>query len=96
MARFVLTAEARKDLDEIWQYLAAENEIIADQVIAKIIQRFPKLAKFPDMGRERTELAAGMRSLTVGRYIIFYRPGKLGVAIVRILHGSRDIEGLFP
>ncbi|MGK7892776.1 MAG: type II toxin-antitoxin system RelE/ParE family toxin [Xenococcus sp. (in: cyanobacteria)] len=96
MARFVVTAEARKDLDEIWQYIAAESEIAADKVIAEIIQRFPRLAEFPEMGRERTELAAGMRSLTVGRYIIFYRPGKLGVAIVRVLHGSRDIEGLFP
>ena len=64
-------------------------------MIADIIQRFPRLAEFPEMGRERTELAASMRSFPVGRYIIFYRLGELGIAIVRILHGTRDIEGLF-
>lgn len=95
MARFVLTAEARSDLDQIWQYIAAESEIAADKVVAEIVQRFLRLAEFPEMGRERTELSPSMRSFTVGRYIIFYRTGELGVAIVRILHGSRDIEGLF-
>ncbi len=50
MARFVLTAEARKDLDEIWQYIAAESEIAADKVIAHIIRRFPRLAEFPPNG----------------------------------------------
>ncbi|MFM2313393.1 MAG: hypothetical protein RLZZ04_2669 [Cyanobacteriota bacterium] len=95
MARFVLTAEAKSDLEQIWQYIAAESEIAADQAIAEIVQRFPRLAEFPEMGRERTELSPSMRSFPVGRYIIFYRPGELGVAIVRILHGARDIEGLF-
>jgi toxin ParE1/3/4 len=95
MTRFVLTAEAKSDLEQIWQYIAAESEIAADQAIAEIVQRFPRLAEFPEMGRERTELSPSIRSFPVGRYIIFYRPGELGVAIVRILHGARDIEGLF-
>jgi toxin ParE1/3/4 len=95
MTRFVLTAEAKSDLEQIWQYIAAESEIAAAQAIAEIVQRFPRLAEFPEMGRERTELSPSMRSFPVGRYIIFYRPGELGVAIVRILHGARDIEGLF-
>lgn len=47
------------------------------------------------MGRERTKLATLIRSFPVNRYIIFYRSGELGIAIVRILHGTRDIEGLF-
>ena len=87
MARFVLTAEAKSDLEQIWQYIAAESEIAADQAIAEIVQRFPRLAEFPEMGRERTELSPSMRSFPVGRYIIFYRPGELGVAIVRISVG---------
>jgi plasmid stabilization system protein ParE len=57
MARFVLTAEAKNDLDQIWQYIAVESEIAADKEIAKIVQRFPRLAEFPEMGRERTELS---------------------------------------
>lgn len=53
MARFVLTTEARNDLDEIWQYIAAESETTADKVIAEIIQRFAKLAEFPPNGSRK-------------------------------------------
>lgn len=94
MARFVLTAEARSDLDEIWQYIAAENESAANKVIADIVKRFVRLAEYPEMGKERMEIAASIRSFPVNRYIIFYRPGEFGIAIVRILHGSRDVNGL--
>lgn len=95
MARFVLTAEVRSDLETIWQYIAAESEMTADKVISEIVQRFSTLAEFLEMGRERTELAPSIRSFPVGRYVIFYRSGELGVAIIPIIHGSRDIEGLF-
>ncbi|MGZ8955554.1 MAG: type II toxin-antitoxin system RelE/ParE family toxin [Methylovulum sp.] len=40
------------------------------------------------------ELKAGLRSQTVGNYLIFYFPLEDGVDIVRVLHGSRDIENL--
>jgi plasmid stabilization system protein ParE len=29
------------------------------------------------------------------RHLIFYRPVKNGIEILRIVHGSRDIEDLF-
>ena len=34
-------------------------------------------------------------SFPLDKYIIFYRPSSNGVEIVRILHGSRNIESLF-
>ena len=45
--------------------------------------------------RVRDELAEGLRSFAVGRYVIFYRPISEGVEIVRVLHGSRDIDAIF-
>ena len=47
------------------------------------------------MGRSRDELAAGIRSLAVGKYVIYYRRVGRAVRILRILHGARDIEKLF-
>jgi toxin ParE1/3/4 len=47
------------------------------------------------MGRERRELATALRSLSVGNYVIFYRPRENGLVIIRVLNGSRDIEALF-
>lgn len=47
------------------------------------------------MGRERSELAPFLRSFPVKIYLIFYRPIDEGIEIVRILHGSQDIETIF-
>lgn len=36
-----------------------------------------------------------MRSFVVGRYVIFYRFSDTEVEVIRILHGSRNIEAEF-
>lgn len=48
-----------------------------------------------DDGRSREELAPGLRSLAFGRYVVFYMPLPDGIDVVRVLHGSRDIDALF-
>ncbi|MDJ0591894.1 MAG: type II toxin-antitoxin system RelE/ParE family toxin [Pleurocapsa sp. MO_226.B13] len=95
MSRFVITDAAQNDLEAIWLYVSVESEAAADQLIDDLIKRFPKLATFPEMGRERTELAANIRGFPVGRYVVFYRSIDDGIEIVRVLHGARDIEQLF-
>jgi toxin ParE1/3/4 len=47
------------------------------------------------MGRSRPELAAGVHSFPVARYVVFYRPASAGVEVVRVLHGARDIGATF-
>jgi toxin ParE1/3/4 len=46
------------------------------------------------MGRLREELRPGLRSSSVGNYLILYRPIPEGIAVFRILHGARDLEAL--
>jgi toxin ParE1/3/4 len=53
------------------------------------------LAQFPNMGISRDELHPGLRSLPVGKYLIFYTLISDGIAIVRVLHGMMDIEAFF-
>jgi plasmid stabilization system protein ParE len=42
--------EAEIDLDEIWEYIAAESLPAADRVIAEIHQRLEGLVPFPHLG----------------------------------------------
>ena len=65
------TDEANNDLWEIWDYIADENETEADRWVDRINERFLYIAEYPEIGRDRTELLKGMRSYTVGNYIIF-------------------------
>jgi toxin ParE1/3/4 len=95
MSHFVISVEAQSDLEEIWLYAAENSENAADRLIDRLCQRFPTLARFPEMGRERSELATKLRSFPVGRYLVFYRPLDNGIEIVRVLHGAKDIDSLF-
>ena len=47
------------------------------------------------MGRDRGELAPELRSSLVKPYVLYYRPLDDGIEIIRVIHGSRDLSGLF-
>ena len=88
---------ADSDLDDIWYYVASQSGSmgIADRLIGSITDRFVLLASYPNLGRARDEvLRPGLRSFTVGEYVIFYRVEDEDVVILRVLRGSRNIAAL--
>ena len=95
MRVIVKLPRAKSDLVEIWDYIADDSEARADTFIETVDQKFNALVGRPNMGRLRDELADGLRSFAVGRYVIFYRPIPKGIAIVRVLHGARDLDAIF-
>jgi toxin ParE1/3/4 len=95
MPEVTRSPEAAQDLLEIWQYIADDNEAAADKLLDEIDRASKMLARNPAAGRERPELVPRLRSFPVGRYIVFYRPIDDGVELVRVLHGSRDIDSIF-
>ncbi len=44
------------------------------------------------MGRDRQDLLPGLRSFTVGQYIVFYRISEDIVQVARVLNAARDVE----
>jgi len=61
----------------------------------RLSAKFHLLAEQPMLGRSRDELAPGLRSIPLGRYVIFYEVIPDGISIVRVLHGARDLGSLF-
>lgn len=94
MPRLLKRPEAESDLEEIWWYIAQDNPNNADIFLDRIQETCLALADFPNMGTNRNNLKMGLRSQPVGNYLIFYFPLEDGIDIVRVLHGSRDIESL--
>ena len=88
------TVQAEQDLDEIWLYIALDNPTAADAMLDAIDRRCRMLAREALIGRARPELAAGLRSFAVARYMIFYAPSDDGILLVRVLHGARDLPTL--
>ena len=94
MPSVVLRPRAFVDLADIWAFIAEDSVKHADRFAALIDSQFRALARQPQMGRSRPELAADLHSFPFGRYVIFYVPRPKGVEIVRVLHGARDIESV--
>lgn len=83
-----------RSLDEIRGYIAGENSGAADRTVGRVRDACRMLADAPLAGRERPEVRAGIRSRTVGTYVVFYRPIKNGVECVRVVSGYRDLRSL--
>ncbi|HEY2411984.1 MAG TPA: type II toxin-antitoxin system RelE/ParE family toxin [Pirellulaceae bacterium] len=95
MPKIILDQDAKADLLEIWRYIATDNPTAADRVLDRIWDGFRVIARFPNGGTARPELAPGLRCYSVRNYIIFFRPAKNGVEVARVLHGARDIDSIF-
>ncbi|GLS43842.1 type II toxin-antitoxin system RelE/ParE family toxin [Methylobacterium brachythecii] len=91
MGRIGNRPRARRDLIEIWRYVAEDNEIAADQLLDRIDGVLTMLGGRPFAGRERSELADGLRSFPVGNYVLFYLPIENGIELVRVLSRYLDI-----
>jgi toxin ParE1/3/4 len=86
---------AELDLWEIWDYIADDSLDRADDFLDRVEEKLRSLARTPGMGRRREELLPGLQSFPVGNYVVFYRAIDGGIDVIRILHGSRDIEEIF-
>jgi toxin ParE1/3/4 len=94
MATYRLSARARRDLAEIWAYIADDSSDQADRFLESIVARLRILAQNPQIGRSRTELHPDLRSFPVREYLILYQARKGGIAVVRVVHGRRRLEAL--
>jgi toxin ParE1/3/4 len=93
--RIVLTTAARADLREISNHRRIAGDPIAHALSEKIIAAAASLSERPTRQRLRNDLSPRLRALSVGNYMIFYRVQQDAVAVVRILHGSRNITPQF-
>jgi toxin ParE1/3/4 len=93
--RVVLADKATFDLVRIHRYIAERNRTAADALIQRIDTNFKNLARFPFIGRERSSLAAGLRCLVVGLYLIFYIVDADQITVVRVIDGRMDVDEEF-
>ena len=96
MADVLYSASAENDLLEAWLYVADNSVSAADRMLDQIEAEAMRLLDQAMIGRERRELAPGLRSWpTSTPYILFYIPTTQGITVVRVLHHARDISAIF-
>ena len=88
--------EALADIDQLWDYYAeVAGRASADRLLRQIARVVATLDEFPLAGRSRDDVRAGLRSLSAGSQIVFYRLMGDRTQIVRVLDGRRNIDEIF-
>jgi plasmid stabilization system protein ParE len=83
--------EAERDIDAIWEFIAADSLENADKVIENILARIESLAHFPHQGHQRPDLTSRpLRFITVHEYLIAYAPDEDPLWIVAVMPGRRS------
>ena len=86
MTRFVLHPEAYADLNEIWEYVAADNLDAADRPLDEIYESITSLLRFPHQGHTRSDLTSQpLRFQVVRDYVTAYAPDEKPLAVIAIL-----------
>lgn len=84
-----------EDLDEILDYIGADNPMAAARFAAAIKSKCLRLAEFPSLGVSRDELKVGLRALPAGNHVVYYTVSREHVRVERVLHGARDRDAIF-
>jgi toxin ParE1/3/4 len=102
VARVLKREEAKKDLIAQWVWYAENASVeVADRFLGAVEKAPASLSTQPESGApifaNKAELQ-GMRRFAVSdgfeRILLFYFPLKDGVDLIRVVHGSRDLEQL--
>jgi toxin ParE1/3/4 len=94
MARYKLTNEAVKDLEEIWIYTYQNWSVEqADRYYTLIIDEIEFLSSNPFSGRSMDYIKEGYRVSKVKSHLVFYKIITNGaIEIIRILHQRTDVK----
>jgi len=91
MSGFVLHPAAFRDINEIWEFIAADNLDAADRVVDELRESIKKLVDFPEMGFRREELTSKpLRFFPVRDFLIAYAPEEKPLLVVAVLHTRRN------
>ncbi len=101
MPQIETTPLAKQDLVDVGQFIAEDSVTAAARFLDAAERAFKKLADMPAMGAPvecRHDRLTAIRMWPIRgfpNHLIFYRPLKDGIEVIRVLHAARDIAAIF-
>lgn len=93
-----LSRLARADLEDIRSYTVKQwgrTQWLA--YYRQIVAAFGRIEEAPERGRDRSLFAEGMRSVSCGRHVVFYKrisTADNALVVLRIVHQQRNLPAL--
>lgn len=101
-ARYLIRPKADRDLEDQAFYLATRGSPeLGHRFLIAAHEAFVLLAKQPNIGwhaRLKDPELASLRIFSMSDFekmLVLYRPHRLGVEILRVVHGARNLSALF-
>lgn len=92
MAQITWTNEALRWIEDIFEYIAADNPSAASETVEAIFERAQVLAQYPEMGHRFVNSPRNVRILVHAQYRIAYLlRGDGNVDILGVFHSALDI-----
>ena len=94
MRRVRYLSAAKRDTASILSYVTEESGSVDTglRVISRIRDRVRRIAALPGtLGRSRPEIAADLRSVVSGSYVILFRYRGNFIEVANIIEGHRDL-----
>ena len=91
----VFSRQAEIDLEEIGDFIAADNPHRAVTFVREIRNHCLRISQSPLAYVALPNVGEGIRACPHGRYVIFFRPAEAHILIVRILAGARNVPEAF-
>lgn len=92
MAEITWTDESRRWLEDIFEYIAADNPEAATRTVSGIYERAQVLKQYTEIGHRYLPSSRNVRILLYGHFRIAYLVKDDGdVDILGVFHGSLDI-----
>lgn len=97
MNRYTLSDAAKADLDGIWDYIGIvnDNPQAARRQVDEIHAMLGRFGDNPSIGQRRDDLRPNIRIFPVGNYVILFYRADDGIEVAAIIHGARDIDGIY-
>jgi toxin ParE1/3/4 len=90
----MLAHAAKADLDGIYDYIAADSPDAAARFVTSLDTYLHKIARTGSTGVPRDWIRPGLRAHLFKGYAVYFRVSPATLTIVRIVHGSREIDAL--
>jgi toxin ParE1/3/4 len=96
--RVEITKTAERDIEEIWNHIAADSVENATRFIIQLEDKTQTLGKMPQRCPaipENELLGTEYRHLVIGDYRVIFRISQTAVWILRVVHGNRLLDRSF-
>lgn len=76
----------------MYTYIAQDNPVAAERFVDDVVRQMYKIAELGLSGAPRDWIRPGLRAFPYRQRCIYFRMDDDRVVIVRVLHGSQDID----